>query len=47
LLSRCWEVDILPGRVIADMLDRDIHGWFNYYLWQQREREIERARALL
>ena len=45
--KRCWEVDILPGRVIADTLDRDIHGWFNHYLWQQREREIERARALL
>jgi hypothetical protein len=45
--DRCWEADILPAAVIADTLDADIRTWLDAERWQQREHEIDRARALL
>jgi hypothetical protein len=45
--DRCWEVDVLPGAVIAQTLDADIRSWLNAKLWKRRNTEIERARALL
>ena len=45
--ARCWEVDILPGDVIGTRLDEDINGWLDVDMWNRREIEIERARALL
>jgi hypothetical protein len=33
--------------VIEQALDRRIRGWLDDRLWQQHEREIERARALI
>ena len=45
--DRCWEVDILPATVIEQELDAHIHSWLDERLWRQRDREIERARALI
>ena len=45
--DRCWEVDILPATVIEQELDAHLHSWLNERLWRQRDREIERARALI
>ena len=45
--DRCWEVDILPAAVIARALDAEIQAWLDQRLWRQRDREIERARALI
>lgn len=45
--DRCWEADILPAAVIEQTLDRHIAVWLDRKLWDDREREIERARALL
>jgi hypothetical protein len=45
--DRCWETDILPAAVIEQALDAHIHGWLDVPQWDQRDAEIERARALL
>jgi hypothetical protein len=45
--ARCWETDILPANTIAEALDADIRSWLDEDLWERREREIGRARALL
>jgi hypothetical protein len=45
--ERCWEVDILPGAVIARAIDAAIGSWLDIELWRRRDAEIERARALL
>jgi hypothetical protein len=46
-VNRCWEVDILPAAVIEQALDEQIRSWLDARLWRQRDREIERSRALL
>jgi len=45
--DQCWEVDILPATVIEQALEAHIRGWLDERLWRQRDREIERARALI
>jgi hypothetical protein len=45
--ERCWEIDILPATVIKQALDDDVRSWLDGKLWQRRDAEIERARALL
>jgi hypothetical protein len=45
--NRCWETDVLPSDVIETVLDDHIRSWMNARLWEQRDAEIERARALL
>jgi len=45
--DRCWEVDILPAAVIEQALERHLRSWLDERLWRQRDREIERARALI
>jgi hypothetical protein len=44
---RCWEADILPAWVIEQTLDLEIRSWLGRKLWDRRDAEIERARALL
>lgn len=45
--DRCWEVDVLEADVIKTAIDRAIRARLDRSLWEQRAREIERARALL
>jgi len=40
-------VDILPAAVIEQALERHLHSWLDERLCRQRDREIERARALI
>jgi hypothetical protein len=41
------EADILPAEVITRALDEAIESWLDRRLWERRNRDIERARALL
>lgn len=45
--DRCWETDILSAAVIEQAIDAEIHSWLDLKLWNRRNTEIERARALL
>ena len=45
--DRCWEADVLPAAVIEAAIDAEIESWLDQGLWDRRDREIERARALL
>ena len=44
---RCWEADVLPASVIEDAIRTEVELRLNRKQWDQRDREIERARALL
>jgi hypothetical protein len=44
---QCWEVDILPEEAIVQALRSDLARWVDWDLWQRRDAEIDRARALL
>jgi hypothetical protein len=37
----------LPAAIIEAALDADIRSWLDAKLWARRDREIDRARALL
>ena len=43
----CWEADVLPASVIEAAIDAAIEERLNDAIWNQRDREIERARDLL
>jgi hypothetical protein len=45
--DRCWETDILPAATIQQALNAHLATWLDVKVWQQRDAEIERARALL
>jgi hypothetical protein len=45
--ERCWEADVLPAAVIEQAIGVRISVWLDDRKWKQRDREIERARALL
>jgi hypothetical protein len=45
--TRCWEADVLPAAVIEATIDADVRSWLDQEKWNQRDREIERARGLL
>jgi hypothetical protein len=45
--DRAWEADVLPADVIEQTLEIDIGMWLDTDLWNQRDREIQSARALL
>jgi hypothetical protein len=45
--NRCWEADVLPAAVIEKAIDDEIRSWLDQEKWNQRDREIERARRLL
>ena len=44
---RCWEADVLPASVIEDAITAEIVRRLDQRQWDQRGKEIERARALL
>jgi hypothetical protein len=45
--DHCWEADILPGDIIGQTIDRDIHSWLDVKAWKRRDKEIQQARELL
>jgi hypothetical protein len=45
--ERCWEADVLPAAAIEQAIDTEIESRLDAKLWERRDREIERARALL
>jgi hypothetical protein len=45
--NRCWEADILPAATIEQAIDAEIGSWLDHDVWNHRDAEIERARALL
>jgi hypothetical protein len=45
--DRCWEADILPAATIEQAIDAEIDSWLDRDIWNRRDAEIERARALL
>ena len=38
---------MLPADVIEQAIDAEIRSWLDDELWERRDREIDRARALL
>jgi hypothetical protein len=45
--DRCWEADVLPAAVIAQVIDAHVRSWLDIRQWKQRDTEIEHARKLL
>ena len=45
--TSCWEADVLPAAVIEKTINDEIRSWLDQEKWNQRDREIERARGLL
>lgn len=45
--SRAWEADIMPEEMIRAAIDDSINGVLDQEMWEQRDRDIERARSLL
>ena len=45
--TTCWEADVLPAAVIEAAIDAAIEERLDDAIWNQRDREIERARDLL